>query len=56
MLSPWPRSPYKERTTLSIEQIARFFKAAAEAEDRFEALFIVAVLAGPRPGELLGLK
>lgn len=53
---PPPRGPNKERTTLSIEQIARFFKAAAEAEDRFEALFIVAVLAGPRPGELLGLK
>jgi integrase len=31
-------------------------KATAEAESRFEALFIVAVLAGPRPGELLGLK
>ena len=53
---PPPRGPKKERTTLSLEQVANFFKAAAEAESRFEALFIVAVLAGPRPGELLGLK
>ena len=52
---PPPRGPKKERTTLSLEQVANFFKAAAEAESRFEALFIVAVLAGPRPGELLGL-
>ena len=53
---PPPRGPKKERTTLSLKQVADFFKAAAEAESRFEALFIVAVLAGPRPGELLGLK
>src|SRR5829696_5113950 len=53
---PPPRGPDKERTTLSLEQVANFFKAAADAESRFEALFIVAVLAGPRPGELLGLK
>jgi integrase len=53
---PPPRGPKQERTTLSLEQVANFFKAAAQAESRFEALFIVAVLAGPRPGELLGLK
>jgi integrase len=53
---PPPRGLKKERITLSLEQVANFFKAAAEAESRFEALFIVAVLAGPRPGELLGLK
>jgi integrase len=53
---PPPRGPKKERPTLSLEQVANFFKAAAEAESRFEALFIVAVLAGPRLGELLGLK
>ena len=53
---PPPRGPKKERTTLSLAQVADFFKAAAEAESRFEALFIVAVLAGTRPGELLGLK
>jgi integrase len=53
---PPPRGPKKERPTLSLEQVADFFKAAADAESRFEALFILAVLAGPRPGELLGLK
>src|SRR5918999_778589 len=40
---PPPRGPKKERPTLSLEQVANFFKAAAEAESRFEALFIVAV-------------
>jgi integrase len=43
---PPSRGPKKERTTLSLAQVADFFKAAAEAESRFEALFIVAVL-GP---------
>jgi integrase len=45
-----------ERLTLSSEELAAFFKAAADARDRFEALFIVGALAGPRPQELLGLK
>ncbi len=45
-----------EKLTLSGGELAAFFKAAAEAEDRFEALFIVGALAGPRPQELLGLK
>ena len=46
----------REYATLSREQLGAFFRAAAEAEDRFEALFITGALAGPRPGELLGLK
>ena len=45
-----------EKLTLSSEELAAFFEAAAEARDRFEALFIVGALAGPRPQELLGLK
>ena len=45
-----------EKLTLSSEELADFFKTAAEAQDRFEALFIVGALAGPRPQELLGLK
>lgn len=45
-----------EKLTLSSEELAAFFEAAAEAQDRFEALFIVGALAGPRPQELLGLK
>jgi integrase len=51
-----PKQVQREYTTLSREQLAAFFKAAAEAEDRFEAFFIMAALAGPRPGELLALK
>lgn len=42
--------------TLSQEQVEEFFKTAAESKDRFEALFIVAVCAGLRPGEVLALK
>jgi len=55
---PPPRSEDEEdeKLTLSSEELADFFRAAAEAEDRFEALFIVGALAGPRPQELLGLK
>jgi integrase len=45
-----------EKLTLSGRELAAFFKAAAEAEDRFEALFIIGALAGPRPQELLGLN
>jgi integrase len=45
-----------EKLTLSSEELAAFFKAAADARNRFEALFIVGALAGPRPQELLGLK
>lgn len=44
----------KEYVTLTQEQVETFFEAAQG--DRFEALFVVAVFAGPRPGELLGLK
>jgi integrase len=45
-----------EKLTLTGGELAAFFKAAAKAEDRFETLFIVGALAGPRPQELLGLK
>ena len=51
-----PKQIQREYTTLSREQLSAFFRAAAEVEDRFEAFFIVAALAGPRPGELLALK
>jgi len=46
----------REYTTLSQNQLTSFFRAAAEAKDCLEAFFIVAALAGPRPGELLALK
>ena len=51
-----PKQVQREYTTLSQEQLAAFFKAAAEVGDRFEAFFIMAALAGLRPGELLALK
>jgi integrase len=52
-----PKQVRREYTTLSREQLGAFFRVAAEAEDRFEALFIITgALAGLRPGELLGLK
>ena len=55
---PPPRSAYEEdeKLTLSSGELAAFFRAAAEAGDRSEALFIVGALVGPRPQELLGLK
>jgi integrase len=46
----------EEKTVLTMGQLSNFFKAAAETEDRFEALFVVGALAGPRPQELLGHK
>jgi len=46
----------EEKTVLRVDQLSDFFKAAAETEDRFEALFVVGALAGPRPQGLLGLK
>jgi integrase len=49
-----PRPMKKEITPLSPEQ-ARAFLAAAH-EDRFEALYVLAVHCGLREGELLGLK
>jgi len=45
-----------EKLVLSLEQLSGFFRVAAESRDRFEAFFVVAALAGPRPQELLGLK
>jgi integrase len=42
--------------TLSSEELAAFFRVAADTQNRFEALFIVGALAGSRPQELLGLK
>ena len=51
-----PKQTRREYTTLSQDHLTSFFRAAAEAGDRFEAFFIVAVLTGLRPGELLALK
>lgn len=43
----------REYRTLSEEEVARFFEAAAG--DRFEAFFVMAIMAGPRPAELRAL-
>ena len=50
------RSEVDEKVTLSSEELAAFFRVAADTQNRFEALFIVGALAGSRPQELLGLK
>ena len=49
-----PRVEKKERTTITAEDLSRFFEAAAG--ERLEALWIVWILTGLRPGEILGLK
>ena len=46
----------KEKTVLSVAQLSDFFRAAGESRNRFEAFFVVAALAGPRPQEILALK
>jgi integrase len=41
---------------LTLEQVLTFLKVANEAQDRFEALYVVAAFTGMRPGELLALR
>jgi len=49
-----PKQKRKKRETLSAENVGAFFSAASE--DRFKALYVLAVTSGLRPGELLALK
>ena len=49
-----PKQKRKKRETLSAENVGAFFSAASE--DRFGALYVLAVTSGLRPGELLALK
>jgi integrase len=49
-----PKQKRTERQTLSAENVGAFFAAASE--DRFAALYVLAVTSGLRPGELLALK
>lgn len=52
-----PPQPRKEEIRpLDREQVGALFEAAGEAGDRLEALYTLAVTAGLRRGELLGLK
>ncbi|MBE3574715.1 MAG: site-specific integrase [Firmicutes bacterium] len=49
-----PRPPHKEKLCLSREQVQKFLDAAKE--DRFYALYVLALATGMRQGELLGLQ
>ena len=49
-----PRQPRKEMKALSPDEAARFLKAAEE--DRWAALFALAITTGMRPEEYLGLQ
>lgn len=49
-----PKKKHSEKRTLDAEQIRKFFGAAKE--DRFYALYILALTTGLRRGELLGIK
>ncbi len=51
-----PRQERRETVALTLEQVSTFLQAAREARDRFEALYVVAVFTGMRPGELLALR
>ena len=51
-----PRQIKTEMLTLSLKEVFAFLQAARQAEDRFEALYVLAVFTGMRPGELLALK
>ncbi len=49
-----PRAPRPTMQVLTADQVARLFDAAAN--DRFHALYVLAVTTGLRQGELLGLE
>jgi integrase len=49
-----PRKRKMEMQTLDVRQVGKFLEAAAE--ERLEALFVLAVTTGMRQGELLGLR
>jgi integrase len=51
-----PRLGREEMQPLDRAQTRHLLKTAAESEDRFEALYVLAVHTGMRPGELLGLR
>ncbi len=51
-----PRLRREEMQPLDSAQTRHLLKTAAESEDRFEALYVLAVHTEMRPGELLGLR
>jgi integrase len=51
-----PRQQRSERDALTLRQVLGFFETVGKARDRFEALYIVGVFTGMRPGEMLALR
>ncbi len=51
-----PRPTPEEMRPLSSQEARAFLKAASEAGDRFEPLYVLAISTGLRRGELLGLR
>ena len=51
-----PTASTKEMHPLSASEARRLLRAAGEATDRLEALYVLAIHTGMRRGELLGLK
>ena len=51
-----PRLRREEIRPLNRDQARHLLKTAGESGDRFEALYVLALHTGMRPGELLGLK
>jgi integrase len=51
-----PRPTPEEMRPLSEEEARKFLETAKASEDRFEALYMLAVSTGLRRGELLGLR
>jgi hypothetical protein len=49
---PPPMTESKEQLTLTLDELSRFFEAAAAT--RFENYFVVSALCGARPQEILG--
>src|SRR5215213_8376754 len=49
-----PRQKRSERDALTLRQVLNFFEVAKG--DRFEALYVLAIFTGMRPGEILALR
>lgn len=52
---PPPMPDPKPTPTLSFAEVEAFLAAAAKRRDRFEALFVLGLMTGMRPGELLAV-
>jgi integrase len=50
-----PQKHHSEKKVLTADEVRHLFDTAAETEDRFYALYVLALTTGLRRGELLGL-